>query len=106
MKCPKCGKVMKKHLMAVNPSRRLNKVFVVLCLSFSEENGDYDSVEIVYTTLDKTKADEIKKLWDIVEKERHHDDNKVMKAINSLKSKFGIMCWSGEEIRVEERELQ
>lgn len=94
--------------MAVNPSRRLNKVFVVLLLSFPEDgsNGEYDSVEVAYVTQDKTKAEEIEKLWATVEEERHHDDNKVMKAINTLKNKFGIICWSGEELRVEEEELQ
>lgn len=90
--------------MTENPSRRINKAYVVLLLSYPEEGdgGVYDSASIVYVTLDKTKADEIENLWNIVEKERHQDDNKVMKALNDLKTKFGISCWSREEMRIEE----
>jgi hypothetical protein len=93
--------------MSENPSRRLNKVYVVLLLEYPEEGeGGYDSVEVVYITQDKTKVEEIRKLWDTVEKEKHHDDNKTMKALSDLQHKFGIICWSGEELRIEERVLQ
>ena len=95
--------------MSENPSHRFTKVYVILLLSFPEEGGDgyIDSAHIEFTTLDKRKADDIQRLWNIVQKEQHTFQSKKMeKALKELEHKYGIITWSGEELRVEERELQ
>jgi len=96
-----------------NPSLRKNTVYIVLILEYPEEGnggGLYDSASIAFTTLDKANIDEIQRLWDIVQDNRYENDSKeVQKALNALKelqSKFGIITWSGVELRIEEEELR
>jgi hypothetical protein len=99
--------------MSENPSRRVNKVFIVLIMEYPEEGeGGYDSVSIVYVTQDKVKIQDIERLWDIIEKNRHNSNwkhpekDKSNMALNELKKKYGIITWSGVELRVEEEDLQ
>jgi hypothetical protein len=77
-------------------------------LGFPEDGeGGYDSVEVVFVSQNKAKIDEIEKLWAIVQKESHVlHSKKFTSTLNELKNKFGIICWSGEELRIIERELQ
>lgn len=79
-----------------NPSLRKNIVYIVLILEYPEDGGDgggsYDSVSIVFTTLDKEKIDEIQRLWNIVQNDRYNSDNKnAQNALKELQSKFGII---------------
>lgn len=88
------------------------KVYIVLLLEYPDEgNGAYDSVEVVYTTLDADKAKDIETLWETVKKERYKiyyippRRNKMEQALQTLKDKYGINTWTGAELRVEEKEL-
>jgi hypothetical protein len=93
-----------------NPSLRKNIVYIVLILEYPEEGGNgglYDSASIAFTTLDKGKVDEIQRLWDIVQNNRYDSDNKnAQNALKELQSKFGIITWTGVELRIEEEELK
>ena len=84
------------------------KVYVFLLLEYPEDgDGGYDSAEVVYVTKDKNKMKNIQKLWDIIQKECHvFDSKKMQKALEELKSKYGIICWSGQDLEMEEKELQ
>lgn len=100
-----------------NPSLRKNTVYIVLILEYPSPpssgelpyyfGGSYDSASIVFTTLDKDKTDEIQRLWDITQNDRYNSDNKkAQNALKELQSKFGIITWSGVELRIEEEELK
>jgi hypothetical protein len=96
-----------------NPSLRKNKVYIVLILEYPENGGDgglYDSASIAFTTLEKAKIDEIQRLWDIVQNKRYENSReeaqKALDALKELQNKFGIITWSGVELRIEEEELK
>jgi hypothetical protein len=82
------------------------KVYVVYLEEYDEEgSGLIDCCEVVYVTMSASEKQNIEKLWDEVQGHRHASNCMSTQALDELKQKYGIITWSGAELRIAEKEL-